>query len=425
MNISGKREFELLEKMSFVRMGGTAEEMKAAEILMEEIRSIGLEPVLEEFEVEDAQPVKAELEVLEPFNKKYTVTAYKLSESTPEEGLVAPFYYAENLTAADLENSKGKIVLVNGYLGLEQFRKLVKAGAAAFITMSGTMIETEENSDLFTRTLRDVNRKFGNMPGANIRVTDAFDIVKNGATKVKLTAVNTPITRTSHNITVTIKGTEKPEEVVSFGGHFDSVEFSKGAHDNAAGSVINMEIARYFVENPPKRTVQVMWYGSEEMGLLGSKAWIKAHEDELKNHVCMINTDMAGVVIGYDVARVIATKEATAHCDAFMKRKGYNVGVAQDIYSSDSIPFADKGIPAINFVRFGHHVGGTMIHCRYDIKEHLSAEALEKTTKFVLDYGVELVESVVFPIERVIPPEMVEKVDKYLAKKELAEAEKK
>ena len=425
MEISGKREFELLEKMSFVRMGGTAEEMKAAEILMDEIRAIGLEPVLEDFEVEDADLVKGELEVLEPFNKKYTVTAYKLSESTPEEGLVAPFYYAENLTAVDLEYAKGKIVLVNGYLNLDMFKKLLKAGAVGFITMSGTIIETEENSDLFTRTLRGTLRKFGNMPGANIRVTDAFDIVKNGATKVKLTAVNTPVTRTSHNITVTIKGTERPEEVVSFGGHYDSVEFSTGAHDNAAGSVINMEIARYFAENPPKRTVQIMWYGSEEMGLWGSKAWVRDHEEELKNHLCMINTDMAGVVIGYDVARVIATKEATAHCDAFMKRKGYNVGVTQDIYSSDSIPFADKGVPAVNFVRFGHHIGGTQIHCRYDVKEHLSAEALAKTTQFVLDYGVELVESVVFPFERVIPTEMVEKVDKYLMKKEEAEAEKK
>ena len=74
MNISGKREFELLEKLSFVRMGGTAEEMKAAEILMEEIKAIGLEPVLESFEIEDADLVKSELEVLEPFNKKYTVT---------------------------------------------------------------------------------------------------------------------------------------------------------------------------------------------------------------------------------------------------------------------------------------------------------------------------------------------------------------
>ena len=403
-------------------MGGTAEEMKAAEILMDEIKAIGLEPVLEPFEIEDADLVKGELEVLEPFNKKYTVTAYKLSESTPEESLVAPFYYAENLTAADMEYAKGKIVLVNS-LTLDNYRKLLKSGAVGFITMSGTIIETEENSDLFTRTLRGTLRKFGNMPGANIRVTDAFDIVKNGATKVKLTAVNTPVTRTSHNITVTIKGTEKPEEVVSFGGHYDSVEFSTGAHDNAAGSVINMEIARYFAENPPKRTVQIMWYGSEEMGLWGSKAWVRDHEEELKNHLCMINTDMAGVVIGYDVARVIATKEATAHCDAFMKRKGYNVGVTQEIYSSDSIPFADKGVPAVNFVRFGHHVGGTMIHCRYDIKEHLSAEALAKTTQFVLDYGVELVESVVFPFERVIPTEMVEKVDKYLMKKEEAEAE--
>ena len=424
MNINGKRQMELLNKMSFVRMGGTAEEMAAAEILMEEIRSIGLEPVIEEFEIEDAELVAGELEVLAPFNKKYVVTAYKLSESTPEEGLVAPFYYAENLTAVDLANCKGKIVLVNGFFNLDMFKKLQKAGAVAFITMSGTMLETEEDSDLFTRTMRDTIRAFGNMPGANIRITDAFEIVAGGATQVKLTAINTPITRTSHNITVTIEGSEKSEEIVSFGGHFDSVEFSKGAHDNAAGSVINMEILRHFAENKPKRTVQVMWYGAEEMGLLCSKAWNKAHEDELKNHLCMINTDMAGVVIGYDVARVIGTKEATAHCDAFMRRKGYNVGVTQEIYSSDSIPFADKGVPAVNFIRFGHHVGGTFIHCRNDLAKFLSEQSIAKTTQFVLDYGIELIESEVFPFERVVPTEMVEKVDKYLAKKELAEAKK-
>ena len=137
MNINGKRQMELLNKMSFVRMGGTAEEMAAAEILMEEIRSIGMEPVIEEFEIEDAELVAGELEVLAPFNKKYVVTAYKLSESTPEEGLVAPFYYAENLTAVDLANCKGKIVLVNGFFNLDMFKKLQKAGAVAFITMSG------------------------------------------------------------------------------------------------------------------------------------------------------------------------------------------------------------------------------------------------------------------------------------------------
>ena len=92
MNINGKRQFELLEKMSFVRMGGTDEEMAAANILMDEIKAMGLEPVIEEFEIEDAELIKGQQEVMQPFNKKYAVRAYKLSESTPEEGLTAPFY---------------------------------------------------------------------------------------------------------------------------------------------------------------------------------------------------------------------------------------------------------------------------------------------------------------------------------------------
>ena len=81
MKIDGKRQFELLEKMSFVRMGGTDEEMAAANILMDEIKAMGLEPVIEEFEIEDAELIAGELEVLAPFNKKYAVRAYKLSET--------------------------------------------------------------------------------------------------------------------------------------------------------------------------------------------------------------------------------------------------------------------------------------------------------------------------------------------------------
>ena len=67
MKIDGKRQFELLEKMSFVRMGGTDEEMAAANILMDEIKAMGLEPVIEEFEIEDAELIAGELEVLALF----------------------------------------------------------------------------------------------------------------------------------------------------------------------------------------------------------------------------------------------------------------------------------------------------------------------------------------------------------------------
>lgn len=424
MEISGKREFELLKKIGFVRMAGTPQEKQAAEILMDEVRAIGPEPVCEEFEIEDADITAAQLEILRPYSKTYTVTAYKLSESTPAEGLTAPFYYAENMTAADMANAEGKIILVNGFLNLDLYKKIIKSKAAAFITMSGNMLDTDENSDLFTRTLRSTMREFGNLPGANIRTTDAFDIVKNGASMAKLTVVNTPKKLTSRNVIATIKGSEKPDEVITFGAHFDSVEFSTGVYDNGAGSVINMEIMRHFVKNPPKRTVRFCWFGSEEIGLEGSKAFVRDHEEELKKDVYMINVDVAGSVIGYDIARVVATAAATSHADAFMKRKGYAVDVKQDIYSSDSIPFADKGVPAINFIRFGHQIGGAFIHCRNDVIDHLSPESLERTTKFILDYSDEVINSAVMPIDRTVPPEMIEKVDKYLNKKALEEARK-
>ena len=55
------------------------------------------------------------------------------------------------------------------------------------------------------------------------------------------------------------------------------------------GSVIIMELLKYFAEHKPARTLKFNWYGSEEQGLLGSKAWTAAHADELDKHVLMVN----------------------------------------------------------------------------------------------------------------------------------------
>ena len=423
MKICGDRQFELLNKMGFVRMGGTEEELKAAHILKEEVEAMGLTAEIEPFEIEDYVETKAELEVLEPYNKKYIVRAYKFAENTAEEGIEAEFYYAENMTDVDIANSKGKIILVNGIVRLDLFRKILKSGAVGFISMTGTMLDTDENSDLLQRSIRDTLRAFGNLPAVSIRTKDAFEIVKNRATKVKMTVIGEKITRTSHNVVTEIKGTDKADEIVSFGAHFDSVEFSTGVYDNGAGSVINMEILRHFVENKPRRTVKFNWYGSEEMGLLGSKAWVKAHKDELKDHVYMINVDVGGSVLGADQALVLASKEATSYCDSFMRRNGYAVITKQDIYSSDGVPFADNGVPSTSFIRFGAQ-GAGYIHDRNDIIDWLYPQALARTTKFVLGYAEEMINAEVFPFAKVVPPEMVEKVDNYLFKKEMAEAAK-
>ena len=79
--------------------------------------------------------------------------------------------------------------------------------------MSGDMLDTPENSDLFTRMLRAPLRTQGVIPGVNLRVCDAFDLVNRGASRVRLT-VNTKLAdRTSHNVVAVLPGTASDEEI--------------------------------------------------------------------------------------------------------------------------------------------------------------------------------------------------------------------
>lgn len=418
MKIDGQREFDLLKKIGFIRTAGTSEEYLAANMLKEEVEAMGLKASLEAFEIEDAEIHKAELEVLEPYNKKYTITAYKCCENA--DGLVADFIYVEDAEAVNLADAKGKIVLVNGYMRVPLYRKLIEAGVAGFITMSGTLLDKEEETDLFTRTIRKTLRAFGNVPGANIRISDAFDLVAKKASKVKLTIKNEQISLISHNVVTEIKGTKYPEEIIAFGAHYDSVPFSTGVYDNGAGSVVNMEVLRYFAENPPIRTVKFVWFGAEEIGLCGSHAYVSGHKDEIEKTVFMVNTDVGGPVLGRNRCRVTAGDDLVNFTDYFMKTKGYAVSISKGVASSDSTPYVNAGVPAINFNRDGTD-GSAFIHCRYDIIDYLSPEGLSGMTEHVLDFSNTMVNAVVFPVKREIPKEIVTEVDNYLFKKELAE----
>ena len=424
MEVSGKRAMELLEKIGFTRVAGSQEELQAAEILKAECESIGVPAVIESFQIDDADIETATLEILEPYRQEYPVTGYKCAKNTYQGGLEAEFLYVESGNDVDLSNAAGKIVLVNGFLRLPLFRKLLKAEVAGIVTMEGDLRDDRDGTDLSTRKLRRTLRAFGNVPMVHTRVLDAFDMVKRGACKARLVLKNEAVERTSHNVVASIEGTEKPEEIISFGAHYDSVDFSKGVYDNGAGSVINMEVLRWFQEHPPKRTVKFMWYGSEEIGLEGSWAYVKAHKDELRDHLLMINTDVGGPVLGREGIAVTGEESLVHYLQYATQVRGLSAEVKQGIYSSDSIPFADSGIPAVNFTRFGAP-GAAHIHDRFDTLSFLSAEALEKTARNVLAFAQDMVNATAFPVKREIPQNMVEEVEKYLYKKELAEAEEK
>ena len=80
--VCGKREFELLNKINFIRTCGTEEEKQAAQSLAEEARAIGTEPVIESFDVDRWDIKKVSLVAC---GKEWEVTGYGMSGSTPEE----------------------------------------------------------------------------------------------------------------------------------------------------------------------------------------------------------------------------------------------------------------------------------------------------------------------------------------------------
>jgi len=415
MSINSQREFELLKKIAFVRTSGSQEELKAANILLEEISSIGCQGYLEDFKSPTSKITKASLKVVEPYEKEYEITPYNCSISTPESGIIADFVYIEDGLDVNLVDLKGKFVLINKRPDPKLYKKLIEADIVGYITMSGTAIDEEDKTDIDVSKLREKQTKYGKVTALNMRTKDCFHMVKNKASKIKVELITEDIELTSQNVVVTLEGTKYPNEIISFGAHYDSVPFSTGVYDNGAGSVIAMELLRHFKENPPIRTVKFVWYGSEEVGLLGSQAYLKAHEEELKKHLLMINVDVAGSVLGKEMALVTAEQTLVDYIDHMAKIKGFPLKVEQSIYSSDSTAFADAGIPSVTFCRFAPQ-GGAFIHTRNDVMDFLSAEALERTTVITKEFSETIINSVVFPIEKKIPENMRKELDKYFNK---------
>ena len=91
MEISGSRMYELLKKMNFVRLSTFEGEKKAADILVKEIESMGVAPVVETFRAPRYQIKTAKLEVTEPVYKEYEVTGYGFSGKAAADGIEAEF----------------------------------------------------------------------------------------------------------------------------------------------------------------------------------------------------------------------------------------------------------------------------------------------------------------------------------------------
>ncbi len=404
----GQYQLDFLNKIAFNRYGGTDDELRAANIIADEVRALGGEPVIEDFEVEAFKMEKATFAVTKPYYKEITVEGVGRSGSTADEGITAPFVYVENADEIALRDVKGKIIMVNN-TGYETYKRMVNSGAVGFAVFSGAFNDAEERSDIDKRMLRPLITENGTIPGVCMRCAEAIKLVQEGATEVTMTVKQENVKNTSRNVTAFIKGTDFPEEEILFTAHYDSTIYGNGAWDNASGSANILEMFKYYKANPPRRSMRFIWCGSEEQGLLGSKAYAEAHPEEVEKFVLCINFDMTGTTLGYGLTLITGDQSLRDYAESSAREIGYTTRWVMGVHSSDSAPFAKLGVPAIGIARDGQ-AGG---HSRWDIVWPLSGDTLERATDYAKHIIDKAANSEIFPIERKMPDDMKEKLENY------------
>lgn len=404
--ISGKRQLEFMQQFTYIREAGTEGELKAALAIQEELKSFGVESRLEEFEIDTWKILEAEFTVTEPFEKTYTVAGYGRCGSTPEGGIEAPFLYAENGDDINLSFAKGKIVMVNNPVNADMYKKLVNAGAVAFLTITGTPIDEGEDRLLYTRAVP----KVGETPiqGVVLHHKDAMEIVDGGASRARLTLKSELGKATSRNVIARIEGTEVPEEVLTLTAHYDTVPQGPGAYDNMASCAIILELCRYFKEHNPRRSMEFVWFGAEEKGLLGSRNYTTVHKDELKNHQFNMNVDLAGQLVGGTVIGVTGDPAICNMIEYMAHEIGIGMVTRNAIWGSDSNTFAWNGVPAMTLNRDGFGM-----HTRHDIVDYISPWSLERSAKLLGKIAESLGNIAVMPFPRAIPEQFMKELDKY------------
>lgn len=400
--------YNLINKLYFERICGTSAEKKAKNIIKESCKTLGVEAIEEDFNIQKYKSHKCSLQFQGLDFEPYAVFAGG-SASTPEEGIEKDFVYISCITQANMLDLQDKICLFHQrYLNDKLLKKFKESKIAGLILSSGSIYDTnfEISSNLY-----DI-QDYSEFPVVYIPIKQANEIVKANVNKVKMISVQTEETKQSSNVIAEIKGMQKPEEIIVFTAHYDTVPFSKGAYDNASGCAMIMDIMQYFLKNRTDRTLRFIWCGSEEIGLKGSEHYVKEHEKELKNIRLCVNIDMAALALGIDCAEVTAEKELTNYISYLGCEKGFPIEVSQKIYSSDSNSFADKGIPAVSFIRRSFN-GGAQIHNKNDILESLSEKSYNNTYKFIIQFIERMTNSIYFPIKREMPKEMKDELDKY------------
>jgi carboxypeptidase Q len=385
------------------RQVGSANDKRAVDWAVARLKALGFDKVrTQAFEADGWSRGIETAELTAPVPQKLVITALGGSVATPPEGVegeLAVFARYEDFLKMPEGSLKGKIVVItqatikaqdgagygaNGRLRRAGASQAAKRGAMAYLLRS---LGTSDHRFAHTGVMR-YDEALPKIPAAALSAPDAQQIERIAASgKVqRMKLILTPKSEgkvTSHNVIADITGTDKADEIVIIGGHLDSWDLGTGAIDDGAGVAITTGAAKLMRDLPgkPRRTIRLILFGAEEIGLVGANAYIAALKPgEISKHVLGAESDFgAGKV--YQICSTVGSGalDAIGLMHAQLETLGIIRGSNSCEGGPDITPFRQAGMPVVELQQDGRDY--------FDL-HHTFDDTFDKIKKPELDQNV-------------------------------------
>ena len=295
----------IFDDTNFVHRSGTLEELRVAEYLKAQCEALGVPARIEAFPVAMAEIQEAHVVA---DGKEIPCKGFFCCGSGTVEG---ELYYMPAQDPVSIAGAKDKIVLLdNSGVGFFAYQDLMKAGAKGLLFQYGNVhypIDDIDERDLRAAVVGEERKVLCAM----LHTADAVDLLRNGVKRVSITIEQREWEGESHNVVAELPG--KKDEWIALTAHYDTTALSHGSYDNMSGCVGILGVLDALKDQELNYGLRLIFCGSEERGLLGSKAWVRDHEAELPKLALDINLDMIGTWLGKFIAKVSAEEKLAGY----------------------------------------------------------------------------------------------------------------
>jgi hypothetical protein len=252
-----------------------------------------------------------------------------------------------------------------------------KKGALAIVVRSiGT--DDHRNPHAGVQTFADGVKP---IPAGALSIPDAEQlqrILKRGKpVTMHLTLVSQVTQGTSGNVIAEVPGRDPKAPFILVGGHLDSWDQGTGAIDDGSGVAITTAAAKRIMDaGRPLRTIRIVWFGAEEVGLFGGIDYQKKHGTEL--HYAIAESDFGADRIWKVDSKLGKDREAEAKAlQIALAPLGIVPGSLEKADGSDIEPLLNAGLPGVGLSQDGTHYFD-IHHTPDDTLDKIDPEALRQ-----------------------------------------------